>query len=158
MKVPGFNAEASVYRTKLHYHAAGEPALAQASVLPLFITHCPGQGPPTVEAYWQPDGKGGGTVLVTGTNFPVGVGPLYVRLATNCLKFTPLRNAYPQAWVTCYPWEGCCFHSYFSVALPLTSMDCTPIPCCGPTCQGTVTATYLDPMLPSASTVVQMPC
>jgi hypothetical protein len=164
MKFPGFTAEVSVYRTKLHYHAAGAPTSADASVVPLFIERCLGQGPPAVEAYWQPNGKGGGTLFVTGTGFPVGVDQLYVELSTPCKGSTPLTYANPRAEVICTPWTGCCVYSSFSVALPVDfscQHCCVRTPCCGPTstpCQGTVTARYFDPTLPSASAMVQMPC
>ena len=114
MEFPGFNEGSSLYRTKLHYHAAPEAASPEASVLPSFIQRCPG---PAVEANWQPDGSGGGTMSVTGTDFAAG-STVNVTQETGC-SFTPFKEVNVPSWgiVTCSPWTGCCLHTFFSVIL-----------------------------------------
>ena len=148
MKFPGFNAEASVYRTMLHYHDAGEPTLAQASVLPLFIRRCPDPGPPTVAAYWQSKGDGTGTVTVLGENF-VGGSTVYVTVES-CPVFSHETEAFVWGLANCSPGRGCCRTSEFFASLPCKC------PQLGQTVSSPVVVT--DFAGNTARTTVQMSC
>jgi len=164
MKFPGFKAEASLYRTNLHYIGGAESALAQASVLPLFITRCPPPPPPTVQARWQPDGRGGGTVFVTGQGWSAESGAsstVQVELITNCRCSTPIYWGYVGDLVSCSPWTGCCGNTFLLATIPAPAVPSKvcPGPFCGPGCQGYVHAyDFNDPSIHANSPIFDMPC
>ncbi len=81
MRMPGFTAEASVYRGNVHYHSTstGSDARDSGGTVPAYFRrgHWPGLPTPQISVSWQPPSticgdNGTGTLTIEGQFWPAG--------------------------------------------------------------------------------------